>query len=160
MAVAAFRAALDRAGFAFLKQSGRFVDRHHRVPHRYLLPVTDARGRLRRRDTLAALAAWRAEYEAGLAASAAQQQQRIALAERLAPKAVPGCRADLTDAAAIAQLADDFLTRAAGFGCIEFKALIQMGWSAAQLREHGDAARAVADRKATSSQTVASNHHA
>jgi hypothetical protein len=75
--------------------------------------------------------------------------------QRLAPQSMPGCRADLTDAAAIAQLADDFLIRAACFGDVEFKALIQMGWSAAQLREHGDAARAVADRKALLSQTAA-----
>lgn len=107
------------------------------------------RGRLQRRETLVALKAWRAEHETRLAASAALQQQRLALAERLAPQVVPGCRADLTEAAAIAQLADDYLTRAAGYGSIDFKSLIQMGWSAAQLREHGDAARALADRKAS-----------
>jgi hypothetical protein len=124
------------------------------------MPVTDARGRMQRRESLAALKAWRAEHEARLAASTKLQQQRIALAGRLAPQVVPGCRADLTDAAAIAQLADDFLTRAAGYGSIDFKSLIQLGWSAAQLREYGDPARAVADRKATSSQPVASNRHA
>jgi hypothetical protein len=154
MHVAEFRAALAKEGFTFLKQSGRFVDNRNRYPFRNLLPVTDGRRRVRRIETLAALKAWRGEHEAGLAARAALEQQRIALAQRLAPQSMPGCRADLTDAAAIAQLADDFLIRAAGFGDVDFKALIQMGWSAAQLREHGDAARAVADRKAMQRQRV------
>ena len=160
MRPAEFRAALQESGFTYLKQLERFVDRRDMTGRRSYLPVTDERGRIQRRATLAALKAWRAEREASLAAKAAIEQQRIALAERLAPKAMPGCRADLTDADAVAQLADDYLTRTAAAGSIEFKALIQMGWSAAQLREHGDAARTLADRKATTSPTVASKCHA
>jgi hypothetical protein len=57
-----FRAALVDAGFAWLgAEIGRFVDiRHHRAG-RYLEPIRDATGRVRRADTLAALIVWRAE---------------------------------------------------------------------------------------------------
>lgn len=155
--MAEFGAALHQAGFSFIKHAGRFVDQYHRIPHHSMLPVTDARGRTLRRETLAALKRWRARYEASLKARAEIEQRQLALAAAIAPRALPLCRSDLTGPEAVAQLADDFLLATAASEGVSFKSLINKGWRAAQLREHSDAARALADRRSvivTSSQPV------
>lgn len=147
MPVAEFRAALHDLGFAWLKNAGRFIDERHRGAHRFMVPVADGRGRIARRETLAALKSWRAGHEAGLRAKAELQERQLALAAAIAPRALPPCRADLRDAEAVAQLADDFLIASAASEGVSFKSLINKGWCAEQLRRHGDAARALADRR-------------
>lgn len=144
-----FRDALVDNGFAYLGRSvDKYVDIRMPRPGRLFEPVTNAKRQTLRRETLAALLAGRAEIAEAQRLIRAVNDRRQAIAARIAPVAVPPCRADLNGAVAIAQLADDYLVRLASAGSVDFKGLIQMGWSAAQLREHADAARAVADRKA------------
>jgi DNA invertase Pin-like site-specific DNA recombinase len=142
-----FRDALLDHGFAWLTPIGRYIDIRQRVPGRYLAPVKDARGRILRTRTLAALLAARAEVEAAQEVIRAANARRQAIAAKIAPHVLPPCRADLTGTRAIAQLADDFILGTTTAEGIDFKSLINKGWSASQLREHAEAARAVADRK-------------
>jgi hypothetical protein len=143
-----FRDALIDHGFAYLTPTGRYVDIRQRQPGRYLDPVKDERGRMLRRQTLAALLKARSDADAAQALIRQANARRQAIAAKIAPHVLVPCRADLTGTAAIAQLADDYLTRFASAGHVQFLDLIQMGWSASQLKAHADDARAVADRKA------------
>ncbi|QDW39028.1 phospholipase [Bradyrhizobium sp. KBS0727] len=143
-----FRDALVDHGFAYLTPIGRYVDIRERQVGRYLDPVRDRSGRILRRQTLAALLAARDQAEAARAMIRQAHARRQAIAGKIAPHVVSPCRADLKGTAAIAQLADDFLTRFASAGHVQFLDLIQMGWRADQLKAHADDARAVADRKA------------
>jgi hypothetical protein len=143
-----FRVALIDRGFCYLTPIDRYIDIRHPQPGRYLEPVKTARGAIDRRRTLEALSRARRETELARAKIRETNNRRQALASKIAPSVLPRCRADLANSAAIAQLADDYLTRLASAGCVNFSDLIQMGWTAGQLKEHGDAARAVADRKA------------
>lgn len=144
-----FRDALIDNGFAFL---GRAVDKYVDIraprPGRLYEPIRNAKRQTLRRETLAALLGARAEIVEAQRLIRAENERRQRIAATIAPVALPPCRADLQGPAAIAQLADDFLTRLASAGSVDFKALIQMGWSAPQLREYADPARAVADRRA------------
>lgn len=144
-----FRNALVDNGFAYLGRSvDRYVDIRHRRPGRYLEPVKNAKKRILRRETFAALLAWRAEAEAEKAAAMAVAVRHAAVASAIAPRAAPVARASLTDpAAAVAQLADDFVihsTRAEG---VVRGDLILIGWLPAQLDDHAEAARLLAYRK-------------
>lgn len=142
-----FHAALQRHCFARLGNSERYIDLLHGGAS--ILPVRDRNNRhLQRQATLDRMLAARREVEAQLARDAAERARMEAVASRIAPTAVPVCRADLTDEAAIAQLADDFLLRTTVADGVRFVELLQMGWSAAQLRKFGDQARALADRRA------------
>jgi len=141
-----FRNALTDHGFVHLPGLDRYVDIQSRQVGRYLEPVKNA-GKTLRRATIAALLAARAERNQAQTLIRAANDRRQKLAGKIAPQVLPPCRADLKAAAAIAQLADDYLSRLASAGCVGFGDLLQMGWSADQLKQHGDAARAVADRK-------------
>ncbi|MBN8987454.1 MAG: phospholipase [Rhizobiales bacterium] len=144
-----FRDALVDNGFAYLGRTvDRYVDIRSPRPGRLFEPVVNAKRQTLRRETLAALLAGRNEVAEAQRLIREANDRRLAAAAAIAPVALPTCRADLTDTAAIAQLADDFLTRIASAGSVDFKGLIQMGWRPEQLRQHADAARAVADRRA------------
>jgi hypothetical protein len=141
-----FRDAVIDNGFAYL---GRSIDAYIDIRHPKrgtIKPVTAGKQTLRR-ETFAALLAARTTAEIEKTLAAAERARTEAVAAAIAPSALPPCRADLTEAAAIAQLADDYLTRMASAGCVGFGDLLQMGWNADQLKQLGDAARAVADRK-------------
>ncbi len=144
-----FRDTLVDNGFAYL---GRTVDKYVDIfgprPGQLFEPVRNAKRQTLRRETLAALLGARQERVEAQRLIRQANERRQQIAGRIAPQVFSPCRADLVGAPAIAQLADDYLTRLASAGSVEFKALIQMGWTAAQLREHADAARAVADRRA------------
>lgn len=143
-----FRVALVDHGFCYLTPIDRYVDIRAPQPGRYLEPAKDAAGRTLRRQTLNRLLKARRDAALAQARIRRENDRRCEIAARIAPQVLPPCRADLADEAAIAQLADDYLTRLASAGAVKFADLIQMGWTAGQLRAHGDAARAVADRKA------------
>lgn len=143
-----FRHALLDKGFAYLTPIDRYIDIREPTPGRYLEAVKDAHGRIQRRQTIAALLAARGQVEAARAVIRAENDRRMAVAGRIAPQVLPPCRADLAEEAAIAQLADDYLTRMSSAGAVGFGDLMQMGWRAEQLKQHGEAARIVADRKA------------
>lgn len=141
-----FRDAVIDNGFAWLGRStDRFIDIRH--PRRGTLKAVTAGGKILRRETFAALLTARttAEIEKALAAAERARVERIAAS--IAPTALPPCRADLTDAAAIAQLADDFIVNSTRAEGVAWGDLIQMGWNAEQLKAHAPAARAVADRR-------------
>ncbi|MDP1866963.1 MAG: phospholipase [Bradyrhizobium sp.] len=140
-----FRNALNENGFAYLGRTvDKFVDIRFPKAGRYFEPVKDARKRTLRRETLARLMAARHSAETEAAQTAAEAARKQAVAAAIAPAAHPPCRASLTDAAAIAQLADDFVlqsTRAEGV--VRFD-LILLGWQPSQLDAHADAARMLA----------------
>jgi|GEM_PF-3367181 len=143
-----FRNALIDHGFAFLGRSlDRYVDIRHRKVGRYLDAVLDGRGRIRRRETLQALLAARKGFEAEEAAALAKSLRQAGIAAAIAPVALTPCRADLSEEAAIAQLADDFLLGVTASEHITFASLLQKGWRPEQLKQYGPAARIVADRR-------------
>jgi hypothetical protein len=142
---AEFRRRLAADGFTFLPLSGEFIDTHHRGAARI---AAVKRGRtIDRRTTLAALHHARAVEQARLAAVDGARAERERIAATIAPQVLSPCRADLEGPAAIAQLADDFLSGCTTQEGISFKSLISKGWRAAQLRTYADEARAVADRR-------------
>jgi hypothetical protein len=141
-----FRDALLDHGFAFLgRATDLFIDIRH--PKRGTLKAVKAGGKILRRETFAALLAARTTAEIEKAQAIAERARIERVAGAIAPTALPPCRADLTDAAAIAQLADDFIVSATRAEGVAWGDLIRMGWNAEQLKTHADAARAVADRR-------------
>jgi hypothetical protein len=106
--------------------------------------VRDARRRLNRRATVDALLAARAEREAAAAAADAAQAERERIAASIAPVVLPPARSGLKGAAAIAQLADDFITITTTAEGADLHALERMGWRRAQIFEHTAAARTLA----------------
>lgn len=143
-----FRDALLDHGFAYLTPIDRYIDIRAPRPGRYLAPIKNTRGTLLRRQTLAALRAARDDRLEAQALIRQANEARQVRAAKIAPQVLPPCRADLIEEAAIAQLADDYLTRLSSAGAVGFGDLLQMGWRADQLKQHGEAARIVADRKA------------
>jgi hypothetical protein len=132
---------LDNA-FAYLGGSvDRFIDLMHPKARRYIHPVKDGRGRMQRQATLASLKAAREAYEAELAKRRAAELHAAALLERIVPTALPPARAALEGAAAIHQMAEDFrtmVTRDAGVTAYDLR---RVGWTAAQISAHAEAAR-------------------
>lgn len=147
MSLDQFRREMKLKRIGYLANVNRFIDLEHRRAKRLILPVTDDHGRLLRAASLQSVLAARAAYEAELAAADAKRESEVALAAKLAPAAVASPRADLTGAAAIAQLADDFIVQATRSDGVAIADLVRMGWSRAQLDAHADAARIVADRR-------------
>lgn len=145
LSAAEFRRQLAQQGFSFLPLSVEFVDRWNRGGPR-IAAIKRGRG-IDRRATLEALQAARAAAQAREAAVEAKRAERERTAAAIAPHVLPPCRADLDGAAAIAQLADDFLIGTTLAEGISFKSLIYKGWRAAQLRAYADEARSVADRR-------------
>lgn len=125
----------------------RFVDLQHPHARRYILPVKDARGRLRRQASIASCLAARAAWEAELAEQLRAAERKAALAGQLAVSALPPCRADLEGPAAVSQLADDFIVQTTRNDGVVYVDLIRMGWTGAQLKQHVEAARIVAQRR-------------
>lgn len=143
-----FRNALNEHGFAYLGRTvDRFVDIRFPKAGRYFEPVRDARKRTLRRETLESLMKARRSAEAEAAQIAAEAARKQAIAAAIAPVAHPPCRASLTDAAAIAQLADDFMIQSTRAEGVVRGDLILMGWQPAQLEAHADAARTLAYRR-------------
>lgn len=143
-----FRDALRQHGFVEHALIDRFSD--SRNPKAGTVkPVRTAKGKLKRRLTLDRLLTARQAAEAEQAAARADQQRREQTAASIAPHVLPPCRADLTGPAAIAQLADDFVLALTTSEGITHQALIQKGWRSAQLAEHAEAARTLADRRQT-----------
>lgn len=141
-----FRETLIDNGFAWLGRSiNKVIDLHH--PRRGALDAVLSGKQIDRRATLAALLAARKAAQDEQAHADAERARVVAFAATIAPTALPPCRADLTDEAAVAQLADDFVLGTTSADGITFGALIRKGWSASQLRRHADAARALADRR-------------
>ncbi|WP_448031513.1 phospholipase [Bradyrhizobium liaoningense] len=133
---------------AFLPNINRFIDLKHPKAGRHILPVMDETGRhMRREASIESCLAARAAYEAELAEKARAEQQKADLADRLAPSALPPCRADLDGPAAVNQLADDFIVQTTRNDGVVFADLIRMGWQAEQLKQHTPAARIVAQRR-------------
>lgn len=133
---------------AWLPNIRRFIDLRYPKAGRNVLPVMDAEGRhmLRGASITSCLAA-RAAYEAELAEQARAGQRKADLAEQLAPAAIAPCRADLDGPAAVNQLADDFILQTTRSDGVVYVDLIRMGWTGAQLKQHTDAARIVAQRR-------------
>jgi hypothetical protein len=133
---------------AWLPGINRFLDLRCPAARRHILPVMDATGRRMRRDaSIQSCLAARAAYEAELAETLKAEQRKADLAERLAPVALPPCRADLDGPAAVSQLADDFIVQATRSEGVVYVDLIRMGWTGPQLKRHVDAARIVAQRR-------------
>lgn len=129
-------------GFFHVRAERRFADLRAKG-----CPRTDAvmRGkRLDRQGTLDALLAARKARQDALAAAEAAQAERERVAALIAPKALPAARASLEGAAAIAQLAEDFIIITTRNEGATLPDLIRMGWRKSQLFEHGDAARNIA----------------
>lgn len=100
--------------------------------------------RLNRQATLDALKADRKARQDAAKAAEALQIERERIAERIAPTALPAPRASLEGAAAIAQLADDFIIIATRSEGAALPDLLRMGWRKSQVFEHTDAARSLA----------------
>jgi hypothetical protein len=133
--------------FAYLPDEDRFLDLRHSLAGRRIVALRDAKGRLLREASIQSCLAARAAWEAELAEQHAAEQRKLALAETLAPSALPPCRADLDGPAAIAQLAEDFIVETTRNEGAAFTGLLRMGWQAAQLKRHAEAARIVAQRR-------------
>ncbi|MDA9521668.1 hypothetical protein XI06_15290 [Bradyrhizobium sp. CCBAU 11434] len=143
-----FKYQLKLHSLAWLPNIRRFLDLAHPKAGRHVLPVMDETGRrMLRGASLHSCLAARSAYEAELAEQAEAERQKLDLAERLAPSALPPCRADLDGPAAVSQLADDFIVQTTRNDGVVFGDLIRMGWTGAQLKAHTDAARIVAQRR-------------
>lgn len=142
-----FAHALRLHSLGWLPGVDRFVDLQHPHARRYILPVKDARGRLLREASIHSCLAARAAYEAELAEQLAEAERKAALAGLLAVSALPPPRADLDGPAAVSQLADDFIVQATRNDGVVYRDLIRMGWTGAQLKQHVEAARIVAQRR-------------
>ncbi|WP_456622173.1 phospholipase [Bradyrhizobium sp. P5_C12] len=142
LSAADFALQLKLHGFMHLRAEGRFADvRAKGCPRTE--PVMRGR-RLNRQETLDALLKDRKGRQEAAAAAEAVQIERERVAETIAPRALPAARAGLEGAAAIAQLADDFIvisTRSEGAALPD---LVRMGWRKSQIFEHADAARTLA----------------
>lgn len=142
LSAADFALQLKLHGFLHLRAEGRFADVRAKG-----CPRTDAvmRGkRLDRQGTLDALLRDRKVRQDAAAAAEALQIERERVAETIAPTALPAARASLEGAAAIAQLADDFITITTRNEGAALPDLLRMGWRKSQVFEHTDAARNLA----------------
>jgi hypothetical protein len=140
-----FRATCHDEGFAWLGGTvQKFVDLRFRVFGRYILPVRNARGQILHAETLTALRASRAASEQEREQAAAEAARKVALAARLAPQAMPKPRAGLTEAEAIAVMADDLRHANARESGVKRSDMLLLGWTRAQLDQYGDLARQTA----------------
>lgn len=129
-------------GFMHLRAEGRFADvRAKGCPRTE--PVMRGR-RLDRQATLDALQRDRKARQDAAAAAEAVQIERERIAALIAPAALPAARAGLEGAAAIAQLADDFIVLTTRSDGAALPDLMRMGWRKSQIFEHTDAARSLA----------------
>ena len=137
-----FSLQLKLNGFLHLRGEGRFADvRAKGCPRTE--PVMRGK-RINRQATLDALLADRKTRQDAAAAAEALQIERERVAETIAPTALPAARASLEGAAAIAQLADDFITITTRNEGAALPDLVRMGWRKSQVFEHADAARNLA----------------
>lgn len=143
-----FRHALLDHGFAYLGAAvDLYVDLRFPKPGHYLASVRDSRRRILRRETLDALLADRATSETAKKAADAVRMRQEKIAATIAPVALPPIRANLADAAAVAQLADDFVMQSTRSDGVVFADLKLMGWRDEQIRQHSPAARILAYRR-------------
>ncbi|WP_225149600.1 phospholipase [Bradyrhizobium sp. BRP23] len=137
-----FDAQLRLHGFFRLPAEGQFADvRLKGCPRTG--PVMRGK-RINRQATMSALLAARKARQDAAAAQEAAQAERERVAGLIAPQAIPGARAGLEGPAAIAQLADDFITITTRNEGAALPDLVRMGWRKSQIFEHADAARALA----------------
>lgn len=142
LSAADFALQLKLHGFLHLRAEGRFADvRAKGCPRTE--PILHGR-RIDRQRTLAALLRDRKARQDAAAAAEALQIERERTAETIAPTALPAARASLEGAAAIAQLADDFITITTRNEGVALPDLLRMGWRKSQVFEHTDAARSLA----------------
>jgi len=142
-----FRHSLADHGFAFIRPVNGYVDIYHPVPGRYVPPVTDARGRVCYQATLDLLFATRKADEAVKARAAEEARRQAAIADAVAPKALPVARATLQGPQAIAQLADDFVVASTRSEGVVKADLLLLGWTGEQIEAHAPAARLLAYRR-------------
>lgn len=137
-----FDAQLRLHGFFRLPAEGKFADVRSKGCPR-TAPVMRGK-RINRQATLNALLAARKARQDAAAAHEAAQAERERVAGLIAPQAIPGARAGLEGPAAIAQLADDFITITTRNEGAALPDLVRMGWRKSQIFEHADAARTLA----------------
>ncbi|TFV34640.1 phospholipase [Bradyrhizobium frederickii] len=142
LSAADFALQLKLHGFLHLRAEGRFADvRAKGCPRTE--PVMRGK-RLDRQATLDALLRDRKARQDAAAAAEALQIERERTASLIAPQALPAARASLEGAAAIAQLAEDFITITTRNEGAALPDLVRMGWRKSQVFEHADAARNLA----------------
>lgn len=142
LSAADFALQLRLHGFMQLRAEGRFADvRAKSCPRTE--PVMRGK-RLDRQATLDALLKDRKARQDAAAAAEAAQIERERIAALIAPPALPAARASLKGAAAIAQLADDFIVLTTRSDGAALPDLMRMGWRKSQIFEHTDAARSLA----------------
>ncbi|MFK4622535.1 hypothetical protein ABIF50_005841 [Bradyrhizobium diazoefficiens] len=142
LTAAAFDQQLKLHGFFHIRAEGRFADvRAKGCPRTE--PVMRGK-RLNRQATLDALLTDRKARQDAAAAADAVQIERERIAALIAPAALPAARAGLEGAAAIAQLADDFIVLTTRSDGAALPDLMRMGWRKSQIFEHTDAARSLA----------------
>lgn len=133
-----YRRELRRLGFAWLggaKQS--FADLLHPCPGRYFSAIVDKKKRVRRKETIAGLVAWREKFLAQKRREAEIAALKERVAQTIAPAVIGAARHTLSDAAAIRQLAEDLRSaRAANEGPTDRDMLV-LGWTKEQLTEFG-----------------------
>lgn len=142
LTAAAFDQQLKLHGFFHIRAEGRFADARAKGCPR-TEPVMRGK-RLDRQATLDALIAARTARAEALAAAEAVQIERERVAGLIAPVALPAARGALEGAAAIAQLADDFIVIATRSEGAALPDLMRMGWRKSQVFELLDAARSLA----------------
>ena len=136
-----FRERCRAEGFCFLRPVGQFID--NKFPRAGLIaPVLGPRRQVLRRETLDKLLQNRAQLQAEQVAKVSEKLRKQALADKLAPQALPPARTTLTKAPAIRQMAEDM--RSSIFGQATWAGLKALGWSENQLRTYGDQARQTA----------------
>lgn len=142
-----FRDHLRELGFAYLGGSADcFIDLlNRRTP---TIAAVRVDKQLHRAASIAACIAARGRAETIRRAAEAAAARRQRIADRIAPQALPAARATLSGTHAVAQLADDFRTMATRSDSVTFKDLMLAGWTETQVREHGDAARRLAQQQA------------
>lgn len=142
LSAADFALQLKLYGFLHLRTEDRFADVRAKGCPR-TAPVMRGK-RINRQGTLDALLAARKARQDAVAAQEAAQAERERMAGLIAPQAMPGARAGLEGPAAIAQLADDFITITTRNEGAALSDLMRMGWRKSQIFEHADAARTLA----------------
>ncbi|MCW2086694.1 UNVERIFIED_ORG: hypothetical protein M2193_008869 [Bradyrhizobium japonicum] len=142
LSAAAFDQQLKLHGFFQIRAERRFADvRAKGCPRTE--PVMRGK-RLDRQATLDALLRDRKARQDAAAAAEAVQIERERIAAMIAPPALPAARASLEGAAAIAQLADDFIVLTTRSDGAALPDLMRMGWRKSQIFEHTEAARSLA----------------
>jgi hypothetical protein len=133
-----FRNTLHDEGFCYLGSiADRFVDLRFPKAGRTILPVKNARGQILHAETLNALRASRRASEQERANAIADASRKVAIAARIAPQAMAKPRAGLSDVEAIATLADDLRTARARQDGVQWRDMLQLGWTKAQLDQYG-----------------------